>query len=74
MGTVTATAGEKWDNAGWTAKLKKAVQTAGDNFVGPLASPYEPWHYVYREAAATAEARTDTGSTFSTDMCGTSLH
>lgn len=72
-GTVTATSKEKWDDAGWTAKLKKAVQGAGDHFVGPLASPYEPWHYVYREAAATAEARTDPGNSFSTDMCGTSL-
>jgi hypothetical protein len=72
-GTVTATLKEKWDDAGWTAKLKRAVHEAGDQFVGPLASPYEPWHYVYKAAAATAEARTGTGSTFSTDMCGTSL-
>lgn len=72
-GTVTSTLQEKWDDAGWTAKLKKAVRDAGDNFVGPLPAPYEPWHYVYKAAAATAEARTGTGSTFSTDMCGTSL-
>jgi len=72
-GTVTATLQEKWEDAGWTAKLKKAVQDAGNEFVGPLPSPYEPWHYVYKAAAATAEARTGTGSTFSTDMCGTSL-
>jgi hypothetical protein len=72
-GTVTKTLKEKWDDAGWTAKLKKAVHDAGGKFVGPLASPYEPWHYVYKAAAATAEARTGTGSTFSTDMCGTSL-
>lgn len=72
-GTSTATAKEKWDDAGWTAKLKEAVQAAGSKFVGPLATPYEPWHYIYKAAAATAEARKGTGSTFSTDMCGTSL-
>jgi len=71
--TVTATLQEKWEDAGWTAKLKQAVQDAGGKFVGPLPAPYEPWHYVYKAAAATAEARTGTGSTFSTDMCGTSL-
>lgn len=71
--TQTATLKEKWDDAGWTAKLKKAVQEAGDKFIGPLPAPYEPWHYIYKAAAATAEARTGTGSTFSTDMCGTSL-
>ena len=72
-GTTTATIPEKWESAGWTAKLKQAVRDAGDKFVGPLPSPYEPWHYVYKAAAATAEARAGTGSTFSTDMCGTSL-
>ena len=72
-GTVTATIQEKWEDAGWTAKLKQAVQDAGGKFVGPLPAPYEPWHYIYKAAAATAEARAGTGSTFSTDMCGTSL-
>jgi hypothetical protein len=72
-GTVTANLQEKWEDAGWTAKLEKAVQDAGDRFLGPLASPYEPWHYIYKDAAPTAEARTGTGNTFSTDMCGTSL-
>ena len=38
-GTVTATIQEKWENAGWTAKLKKAVQDAGGKFVGPLPRP-----------------------------------
>jgi len=47
-GTVTATIQEKWENAGWTAKLKKAVQDAGGKFVGPLPAPYEPWHYTYK--------------------------
>jgi hypothetical protein len=72
-GTEPATLKEKWDDPGWTAKLKQAVKDAGDKFVGPLPAPYEPWHYVYKTAAATAEARTGAGSTFSSDMCGTSL-
>jgi hypothetical protein len=38
---------QRWDEAGWTRKLRAAVSAAGDHFVGPLASPYEPWHYAY---------------------------
>lgn len=72
-GTVTKTSKEKWDDAGWTAKLRTAVESAGNQFVGPLAAPYEPWHYVYKTAAATTETRSQVGNTFSTDMCGTSL-
>jgi hypothetical protein len=41
----------RWDAAGWTAKLRAAVSSAGDRFVGPLKSPNEPWHYVYAPAA-----------------------
>lgn len=39
-----------WDGPhGWTQKLKDAVLAAGEgNFKGPLASPYEPWHYEYK--------------------------
>jgi hypothetical protein len=38
-----------WDGPhGWTKKLKDAIAAAGENhFDGPLASPYEPWHYEY---------------------------
>ncbi|MFO0946285.1 MAG: hypothetical protein U1D30_10110 [Planctomycetota bacterium] len=38
-----------WDGPhGWTQKLKDAVNAAGEGrFKGPLASPYEPWHYEY---------------------------
>ncbi|WP_406693803.1 hypothetical protein V5E97_22470 [Singulisphaera sp. Ch08] len=67
--TVTATAKEKWDDAGWTTKLQEAVQEAGGNFVGPLATPYEPWHYIYKPATAQPKA----GNTYSSDMCGTSF-
>jgi hypothetical protein len=42
-----ATAHERWDATGWTGKLQTAVRTAGTHFIGPLQSPYEPWHYAY---------------------------
>jgi hypothetical protein len=37
----------RWDGAGWTRKLQKAVVASGKPFAGPLQSPYEPWHYAY---------------------------
>jgi hypothetical protein len=46
-GTEVATAHRQWDAAGWTAKLHAAVGAAGNHFVGPIQSPYEPWHYAY---------------------------
>lgn len=46
-GPRTATIATEWDAAGWTAKLKEAVQAAGNRFTGPLESPREPWHYTY---------------------------
>jgi hypothetical protein len=36
-----------WDRQGWTDKLKAAVAASSDRFKGPLAVPYEPWHYEY---------------------------
>jgi hypothetical protein len=42
-----ASAHQQWDAAGWTRKLHAAVSSAGNRFAGPLASPYEPWHYAY---------------------------
>jgi hypothetical protein len=47
-----ASAHRQWDNAGWTQKLHAAVGLAGNHFVGPLQSPYEPWHYAYVPALA----------------------
>jgi hypothetical protein len=47
-----ASAARQWDAAGWTAKLHAAVGAAGNHFVGPLASPREPWHYNYIGKAA----------------------
>ncbi|MGO9947918.1 MAG: hypothetical protein ACLPWG_13830 [Steroidobacteraceae bacterium] len=46
-GTNVASAHRQWDAAGWTQKLHAAVSVAGNHFVGPLESPYEPWHYAY---------------------------
>jgi hypothetical protein len=46
-GTESASAHRQWDAAGWTEKLHAAVGAAGNRFAGPLASPYEPWHYAY---------------------------
>ncbi len=42
-----------WDRQGCATRLKEAVQTASDRFVGPLAAPYEPWHYEYTGHDAT---------------------
>jgi hypothetical protein len=46
-GLEAASAHSRWDDAGWTRKLHAAVATSGKPFVGPLQSPYEPWHYAY---------------------------
>jgi hypothetical protein len=40
-----------WNTAGWAAKLDVAVREASRKFVGPLASPREPWHYTYTPEA-----------------------
>jgi hypothetical protein len=49
-GTEATTAHRQWDGAGWTEKLHAAVGVAGNHFVGPIQSPYEPWHYAYAPA------------------------
>ena len=49
-GTLSATIPTVWDNTGWTDKLYDAVMSVSDRFVGPLPSPYEPWHYNYCSA------------------------
>jgi hypothetical protein len=45
--TSTRTIPEEWDEPGWTQKLKEATATTTSKFMGPLAEPYEPWHYEY---------------------------
>jgi hypothetical protein len=46
-GTDTRAIALDWDAAGWSTKLADAVKSASPRFHGPLASPYEPWHYEY---------------------------
>jgi hypothetical protein len=46
-GIDSASAHQQWDAAGWTRRLHAAVVGAGNRFTGPLASPYEPWHYAW---------------------------
>ena len=41
-----------WESSGWAAKLDAAVHAGSDKFVGPMASPPEPWHYTYVPHAA----------------------
>ena len=43
-----ASAHQRWDIAGWTMRLHVAVAQAGPDLSGPLAIPYEPWHYAYQ--------------------------
>ena len=47
--TKTKTIEDKWDKAGWTDRLNRAVQQSEATLSGPLPSPYEPWHYAYDE-------------------------
>lgn len=43
---VAADVKRVWDDGGWTKRLKRATIDSASKFEGPLASPYEPWHYV----------------------------
>jgi hypothetical protein len=56
-GTNVAAAHRQWDAAGWTQKLRAAVSSAGNHFVGPLESPYEPWHYAYTHVPMTSDRK-----------------
>lgn len=44
--TRRATIATEWTASGWAARL--AAATAGTPLVGPLANPYEPWHWSLR--------------------------
>lgn len=46
-GASIASVRSVWDSGEWTKKLKEAITQSSDKFSGPLASPYEPWHYTY---------------------------
>jgi hypothetical protein len=50
-GPSTSTIAADWDAAGWTARLEEAVRSGSHRFVGPLATPREPWHYTYTPEA-----------------------
>ncbi len=50
--TELAAVARDWDGPGWSRKLADAIAASGANFVGPLRSPYEPWHYEYQGASA----------------------
>ena len=54
-GPRTATIDTEWDGAGWSAKLDAAIRSASQRFVGPLASPREPWHYTYSPETVAAQ-------------------
>ena len=45
--TSSGSVASRWDEAGWTERLKEAVARSGARLSGPLASPREPWHYTY---------------------------
>ncbi|MEM8685694.1 MAG: hypothetical protein AAGF81_00080 [Pseudomonadota bacterium] len=36
-----------WQQEGWGEKLNASIKAAGPSFVGPLQTPFEPWHYDY---------------------------
>ena len=54
-GPRASTIDTEWDGAGWSAKLDAAVRSASQRFVGPLASPREPWHYTYSPETVAAQ-------------------
>lgn len=54
-GPRTSTIDMEWDASGWSAKLDAAVRAASQRFVGPLASPREPWHYTYSPETVAAQ-------------------
>jgi hypothetical protein len=54
-GPRASTIASEWDGAGWSAKLDAAVRSASQRFVGPLASPREPWHYTYSPETVAAQ-------------------
>jgi hypothetical protein len=54
-GPTTSTIDTEWDGAGWSAKLDAAVHAASQRFIGPLASPREPWHYTYSPSTVAAQ-------------------
>nr|AQQ74408.1 hypothetical protein [uncultured bacterium] len=58
-GTSIASVRRAWDQPGWRDRLQRAVQSVGAQFVGPLRSPNEPWHYTYMPSVQQAGVRAD---------------
>jgi hypothetical protein len=54
-GPRTATIATEWDATSWSSKLDAAVRAASSRFIGPLASPREPWHYTYAPQSVAAQ-------------------
>jgi len=54
-GPDTHTIDSLWDEGGWSARLDNAVREASRKFIGPLASPREPWHYTYTPIAVASQ-------------------
>jgi hypothetical protein len=54
-GPDTQTIASQWDRGGWSARLASAVREASRKFIGPLASPREPWHYTYTPVVVAGE-------------------
>jgi hypothetical protein len=50
-GPSTGDVASVWLAGGWRERLQRAVLGASRCFVGPLAQPVEPWHYVYEPEA-----------------------
>jgi len=50
-GPDTRTVDTTWLQQGWGGRLDAAVRAASRQFIGPLASPREPWHYTYTPVA-----------------------
>lgn len=46
-GPVSATIARDWEAAGWAKKLAAAVSAGSDHITGPMAVPFEPWHFTY---------------------------
>jgi hypothetical protein len=54
-GPRTATIATEWDETGWSSRLDAAVRAASRRFIGPLATPREPWHYTYSPETVAAQ-------------------
>jgi hypothetical protein len=46
-GTSISLVARDWVKKGWADRLRRVVSSMGGDFIGPLQSPNEPWHYLY---------------------------